>query len=201
MVTSRTNSVVGNGGGSGRESGWRSESIEQERIDTLGNTVRAGLVGQVGGMVNSIGGATSQNGVRDRVLTTIHSSTHSNATSSLTSPEPHRLENDFPREDRCYEGVQQEEHEYDDENGEIKEGGDDNNAVFAAITPRSDSGGGGTVAKRSKKGESYVDWSNSQVGTATIADNKRSVQRYVRETLFAKVKFITCDEELEYTGK
>jgi hypothetical protein len=49
--------------------------------------------------------------------------------------------------------------------------------------------------------QQYVDWRVDQGNTTTAEDEKRAVQRYAREKLFAKVKFITCDSELEYTGK
>ncbi len=48
--------------------------------------------------------------------------------------------------------------------------------------------------------EVYCDWNREQHGilTTVLDDKKRTLQRYVRETLFAQVKFITCDSDLEY---
>jgi len=73
------------------------------------------------------------------------------------------------------------------------------------VTPISNGRGGGggdkkVSSKRAKKGANFVRWSNNQAGTTTMAENKRALQRYVRETLFTRVKFITSDVELELDG-
>ncbi len=55
--------------------------------------------------------------------------------------------------------------------------------------------------KTNAASEVYCDWNREQHGilTTVLDDKKRTLQRYVRETLFAHLKFITCDSELDYT--
>lgn len=48
--------------------------------------------------------------------------------------------------------------------------------------------------------QNYVNWVIDQGGTTTFENDKRSVQRYVRETLFSDIKFLVEDNELDYTG-
>jgi len=48
--------------------------------------------------------------------------------------------------------------------------------------------------------EEFLKFRNELGSTTTVANEKRAVQRFVRETLFAKLKFISCDSELEYSG-
>jgi hypothetical protein len=49
--------------------------------------------------------------------------------------------------------------------------------------------------------ESYVELRLMQGGITSIENEKRAIQRYVRDTLFSMKKFITKAVELEYTGK
>jgi hypothetical protein len=49
--------------------------------------------------------------------------------------------------------------------------------------------------------QEYLKWRADQGSIITFDNQKRSVQKYVRETLWSKVKFITADEELCYDGK
>jgi hypothetical protein len=53
--------------------------------------------------------------------------------------------------------------------------------------------------KTNAANEVYCDWNREQHGilTTVLDDKKRTLQRYVRETLFAHLKFITCDSELD----
>jgi hypothetical protein len=53
----------------------------------------------------------------------------------------------------------------------------------------------------SQQQDSYVQWREEQGGITTFENDKRLVQRHVRDTLFSMVKFIRCDSELDYTGK
>jgi hypothetical protein len=55
------------------------------------------------------------------------------------------------------------------------------------------------VEKTAKEG--YVDLRRVQGGITTFDNAKRTVERYVRDTLFSMKKFITNDCELEYSGK
>jgi hypothetical protein len=48
--------------------------------------------------------------------------------------------------------------------------------------------------------ESYLQMRLDQAGTTNFENEKRAVQRFVRETVFSKVKFITSDVELDYSG-
>jgi len=48
--------------------------------------------------------------------------------------------------------------------------------------------------------ESYLQMRLDQAGTTMLENEKRAVQRFVREHLFSKVKFITSDVELDYCG-
>jgi hypothetical protein len=49
--------------------------------------------------------------------------------------------------------------------------------------------------------DQYLGWRNEQGHIVTFNSEERSVRKYARDTLFAKVKFITSDSELDYTGK
>jgi len=49
--------------------------------------------------------------------------------------------------------------------------------------------------------EEYLQMRTEQGGITAFENEKRAVQRFVRETLFAKVKFVTSDVDLEYSGK
>jgi len=56
------------------------------------------------------------------------------------------------------------------------------------------------VARATTPLDEYVQMRMDHGGTTTLENEKRVVQRYVRETLFSKVKFITNNIDLEYTG-
>ena len=58
---------------------------------------------------------------------------------------------------------------------------------------------GSTVASTPQ--EEYHHWRAEQGSATTFDNDKRAVHRYVRETLFSKLKFITRDSELDYTGE
>jgi len=49
--------------------------------------------------------------------------------------------------------------------------------------------------------DAYVEWRNAQGQMVSFSTVERSVRKYARDTLFSKVKFITLDSQLEYTGK
>ena len=49
--------------------------------------------------------------------------------------------------------------------------------------------------------ESFIGWRAEQGGTVAFDNDKRAVQRFVRESLFSNLKFLRSEEELEYTGK
>jgi len=49
--------------------------------------------------------------------------------------------------------------------------------------------------------EAFVEWRNEQGGIVLLDNEERLVRKFVRDTLFSKVKFITCDSELEYKGE
>jgi hypothetical protein len=57
------------------------------------------------------------------------------------------------------------------------------------------------VSSRNNDGEDFVLWRMEQGCTTTLDNEKRNVERFVREDLFPKVKFVTEDKELEYKGK
>jgi hypothetical protein len=59
--------------------------------------------------------------------------------------------------------------------------------------------GGSTLTKTLQ--DSFVEWRSEQGGTVSFENDKRAVQRYVRETLFSNLKFLRSEGELEYTGK
>lgn len=69
-------------------------------------------------------------------------------------------------------------------------------------TPQAEASRSGNSTLTTTTGpEHYVNWKIDQGGTTNIENDKRSVQRYVRDTLFADIKFLVEDEELEYTGE
>jgi hypothetical protein len=49
--------------------------------------------------------------------------------------------------------------------------------------------------------ESYVEMRLGQGGMTSFENDKRAIERYVRETLFSMKKFVTKEIELEFTGK
>lgn len=53
----------------------------------------------------------------------------------------------------------------------------------------------------SNQQDEYSQWRIDLGSTTTYDNEKRAVQRYVRETLFSKLKFIRSDHELEHSGK
>jgi len=63
------------------------------------------------------------------------------------------------------------------------------------------SGESSAAAAHQRRTSEYLDWRKTEgIETTTLEYQKREVQRYVREKLFSKLKFITGDDELEYTG-
>jgi hypothetical protein len=52
-----------------------------------------------------------------------------------------------------------------------------------------------------QKQSEYVEWRKQQGGTTSLQEQRHTVHRYVRTKLFPKLKFITCDSELDFTGK
>ena len=50
-------------------------------------------------------------------------------------------------------------------------------------------------------GDEYVDWRQKQGAITSLDDEKEDVKKFVRKHLFPKLKFITSDTELQYTGK
>ena len=49
--------------------------------------------------------------------------------------------------------------------------------------------------------KTYQNWRDEHGGIITLESKKQQVRRYVRDTLFTKVKFITADKELDFSGK
>ena len=47
----------------------------------------------------------------------------------------------------------------------------------------------------------FVHWREQQSGITTVEEQKKAVEKYVKQHLFRRVKFITCDSELNYTGE
>ena len=64
-----------------------------------------------------------------------------------------------------------------------------------------DSVAGDGVAPACGDATQYLQWRQQQGNTMTFEEENRTVQRYVRDTLFPKVKFITNDNKLVYKGK
>ena len=62
-------------------------------------------------------------------------------------------------------------------------------------TPRTES----TIS--SNQLDDYSQWRIDLGSTTTYDNEKRAVQRYVRETLFSKLMFFRSDNELEPSGK
>ena len=49
--------------------------------------------------------------------------------------------------------------------------------------------------------KTYQNWRDEHGGIIMLESKKQQVRRYVRDTLFTKVKFITADKELDFSGK
>lgn len=58
-----------------------------------------------------------------------------------------------------------------------------------------------TMSTATMRKDAYVEWRNAQGQMVSFSTVERSVRKYARDTLFSKVKFITLDSQLEYTGK
>jgi hypothetical protein len=52
--------------------------------------------------------------------------------------------------------------------------------------------------QNSNQQQQYKEWRAQQGNMVSLEEQRRNVQRYVRNKLFQKVKFITADDELDY---
>jgi hypothetical protein len=52
-----------------------------------------------------------------------------------------------------------------------------------------------------QKQHEYIEWRKQQGGTTNLQEERHAVHRYVRTKLFPKLKFITCDSELDFKGR
>jgi len=87
-------------------------------------------------------------------------------------------------------------------NNYFKNGHDGGGYAGGADTLTHRSNTSSSAAAAQKRTSEYLEWRKTEgVETTTLEDQKRAVQRYVREKLFSKLKFITSDDELDYTGE
>jgi hypothetical protein len=77
----------------------------------------------------------------------------------------------------------------------------DNMRIETSVSSISQSTRQTTATENLSQQEAYIKWRNEQGNTTTLEEEKRSVQRYVKETLFSRLKFIRKDQELDYDGK
>ena len=76
------------------------------------------------------------------------------------------------------------------------------NRFDTAETKRGDDKDTGNVDSVKKmRQEDFLEWRKNEGLMVTFVNEERNVRKYVRDTLFSKLKFITSDSMLDYIGK